>query len=69
MEIVPHYLLSGATTVYGLDPQYGDAVYLRGFSSTPLGKTGDSVKEQVIVDATFRLTSEVNQFKIADLTA
>ena len=69
MEVVPHYLMSGATTVYGLDPQYGDAVYLRGFQSSPLAKTGDSVKEQVLVDATFRLTSEANQFKIADLNA
>lgn len=69
MEIVPHYLMSGATTVYGLNTEYGDAVYLRGFQSTPLGKTGDNVKEQVLVDATFRLTSETAQWKIADLTA
>lgn len=68
MEIVPHYLMSGASTVYGLNTDYGDAVYLRGFQSTPLGKTGDSVKEQVLVDATFRLTSESAQFKLADLT-
>ena len=69
MEIVPHYLMSGATTVYGLNTEYGDTVYLRGFQSTPLGKTGDSVKEQVLVDATFRLTGESACFKIADLTA
>lgn len=69
MEIVPHYLMSGATTVYGLNVEYGDAVYLRGFQSTPLGKTGDNVKEQVLVDTTFRLTSEAAQWKIADLTA
>lgn len=69
LEIVPHYLMAGSTNVYGLNPEYGDAVYLRGFSSSPLAKTGDSVKEQVLVDATFRLTSEVANFKIADLTA
>jgi hypothetical protein len=69
MEIVPHYIMSGATTVYGLAPEYGDAVYLRGFQSSPLAKTGDSVKEQVLVDATVRLTSERSCFKIADLTA
>jgi hypothetical protein len=68
MQIVPHYIMAGATTVYGLNVDYGDSVYLRGFSSTPLGKTGDSVKEQVLTDATFRLTSEANSFKIADLT-
>jgi hypothetical protein len=68
MEIVPHYLLSGANYVFGLNVEYGDAVYLRGFQSTPLGKTGDSVKEQVLVDATVRVTSEVAQFAIKDLT-
>jgi hypothetical protein len=68
MEIVPHYILNGASTVYGLNPEFGDVAYLRGFQSTPLGKTGDSIKEQVLVDATFRLTSEVACFKIADLT-
>lgn len=69
MEIVPHYIMSGATTVYGLHPEYGDAVYLRGFQSKPLGRSGDSEREQVLVDATFRLTSEAACFKIADLTA
>jgi Family of unknown function (DUF5309) len=68
MEIVPHYLMSGFGTVYGLNVEYGDAVYLRGFQSKPLGVTGDSMKEQVLVDTTFRLTSEVANFKIADLT-
>jgi hypothetical protein len=69
MEIVPHYLQSGATTVYGLNTEYGDAVYLRGFKSSPLGKSGDSEREQVLVDATVRLTGESACFKIADLTA
>lgn len=69
LEAVPHYLMASSTTVYGLHPEHGDAVYLRGFQSKPLGVTGDSVKEQVLVDATFRLTNEVACFKIADLTA
>jgi hypothetical protein len=69
MEIVPHYIMSGATRVYGIDPQYGQAVYLRGFQSNSLGKSGDSVREQVLVDATFRVTSESAMFKVADLTA
>ncbi len=68
MEIVPHYIMSGADVVYGLNPEYGDAVYLSPFSSSKLGKTGDNEKEQVVVDATFRLTSEVSQWKIANLT-
>jgi hypothetical protein len=69
MQVVPHYLMSGATTVYGLNVDYGDAVYLRGFQSSPLGKSGDSVREQVLVDSTFRLTAENTSFKVADLTA
>jgi hypothetical protein len=68
MEIVPHYIMAGADTVYGLNPEYGDVVYLRGFRSNELGRTGDSEKEQVLVDATVRLLSENTQFKIADLS-
>lgn len=68
MEIVPHYIMAGATTVYGLNPDFGDVVYLRSFQSTPLGKTGDNTKEQVLVDATIRLTSENVHWKIADLS-
>lgn len=69
LEVVPHYLMAGSNVVFGLNPEYGDVVYLRGFSSTPLGVTGDNTAEQVLVDATVRLTSEMANFKIADLTA
>jgi hypothetical protein len=68
LEIVPHYIMAGANEVYGLNPEYGDIVYLRGFRSNELGRTGDSEKEQVLVDATVRLTSENTSFKIDDLT-
>jgi hypothetical protein len=68
IQVVPHYIMAGSTTVFGLNVDYCDAVYLRGFRSDPLAKTGDSIKEQVLVDATVRVTSEQAQFKIADLT-
>jgi len=68
LEIVPHYIMAGSTNVFGLNSEYGDIVYLRPFQSEPLGRSGDSVKEQVLVDATVRLTSENTQFKIADLS-
>lgn len=68
LEIVPHYIMAGSTNVYGLDPDYGDIAYLRGFETTELGKTGDNWKKQVLVDCTVRLTSEMANFKIADLT-
>jgi hypothetical protein len=68
LTIVPHYLMAGSTTVLGLAPEYIDMVYLRSFQSSPLGKTGDNTKEQVLVDATVRLRSENAQFKVADLS-
>jgi len=68
MEIVPHYIMAGSTNVFGLNPEYGDIVYLRPFQSEPLGRSGDSVKEQTLVDATVRVTSENVHWKIADLS-
>lgn len=68
LEVVPHYILAGSTTVYGLNPDYGDIVYLRGFEQNALAKTGDNEKKQILADATVRLTSEQAHFKLADLT-
>jgi hypothetical protein len=68
MTVVPHYLMVGADRVYGLNPEFGDAVYLRGFQSEKLGRSGDSVREQVLVDSTIRLTSETAHFAIKNLT-
>lgn len=68
MEIVPHYLQVGASDVFGFNPDYGTVVYLDGFQSTPLAKTGDSDREQVLVDCLLRLDAENCHFKIANLT-
>lgn len=68
LEIVPHYLMAGADYVLGLNTDYIDIAYLRGFTSSPLAKTGDSMREQVMVDGTLRVTSEVAQFKLDNLT-
>ena len=68
IEVVPHYIMAGSSMVFGLDPNYIDIVYLRSFQSPPLGRLGDSTQEQVLVDATLRVTSEMANFKIADLT-
>lgn len=67
LEIVPHYMMAGADYVLGLNSDYIDVAYLRSFQSTPLAKTGDSDREQVLVDATLRLRSENSQFKIDNL--
>lgn len=68
MTIKPHYLMASADYVLGLNTDYIDVAYLRPFFAKPLAKSGDSEKEQVIVDATLRVTSEVAQFKIDNLT-
>lgn len=68
LEVVPHYIMAGADYVLGLNTDYIDIAYLRGFQSSPLAKTGDSIKEQVLVDATLRVRSEVAQFKIDNLS-
>lgn len=68
LEVVPHYIMAGSTMVFGLNPDYLDTVYLRPFNSWELGKSGDNTKQQVLVDATIRATSENAHFKIADLT-
>lgn len=69
MEIVPHYLMAGSNTVFGFNTDYASIVYLDGFQTSPLAKTGDSEKEQVLVDCTLRLDAENVHWKAADLTA
>lgn len=65
---MPHYMMAGGTNVYGLVMSELDTVYLRSFQSKPLGRTGDSDKEQILVDATLRVKAEKANFKIADLS-
>ncbi len=65
---VPHYMMAGSTNVYGLDLSEIKIAYLRPFNSTPLAKTGDSMREQILVDATLRVEAEKANFKIADLS-
>lgn len=67
IEVAPHYLMVGADRVYGLNPEYGDAVYFRGFEAKELGRSGDSIRQQVIVDSTVRLTSETAHYAIKNL--
>lgn len=67
LEVVPHYIMAGADYVLGLNSEYIDVAYLRGFQSTPLAKTGDSTREEVLMDATLRVRSEIANFKIDNL--
>ena len=65
---VPHYMMAGGTNVFGLDMGEIKVSYLRPFQSTPLAKTGDSMKEQLLVDATLVVEAEKACFKISDLS-
>lgn len=68
VEVVPHYIMAGSTQIFALDPDYLDVVYLRPFNSWELGKSGDNTRQQALVDATIRATSENCHVKYADLT-
>ena len=68
LEIVPHYIMATADYVLGLNTEYIDVAYLRGFQSEALAKTGDSERAQVLTDATLVVRSEVANFKIDQLT-
>lgn len=68
LEIVPHYIMAGATTVFGINEDYGHLAFLDGFRSKEMGPTGDSEKQLITVDVTLQLDNEKAMWKIADLT-
>lgn len=65
---IPHYMMSGTTNVFGLDHSELSMVYLRPFKSDTLAKTGDSEKQQILVDVTLKVEAERACYKIADLS-
>lgn len=69
LEIVPHYIMSGATTVFLLNPDYCDLAFLDGFRTEDMGKTGDSEKKLITADVTLAVRAEKACAKIADLIA
>lgn len=69
MQIVPHYLMVGSNTVFGFNTDYMKVAYLDGFQTNDLAKTGDSDRQQVLVDCCLEMTAENVHFKITDLTA
>ena len=68
VEAVPHYIMSGFSTVYLDNPEYADLCFLDGFKTAPLAKTGDSERELVTVDVCLALRAPNTFGKIADLT-
>lgn len=68
IQVVPHYLMSGATNAYVLNMDYIDVATLDGVKTTPLAKTGDSEKILITMDATLAVRNSDAQGKIADLS-
>jgi hypothetical protein len=69
LTVVPNYVQAGSNQVYILNPETYGVAYLQGFQSTPLAKTGHTMKEMVFVEAAVCVTSEVSNGKIDNLTA
>lgn len=69
MAFVPHYVLNTRNEVFGIDPASLRIAYLRGWQDNKIGRKGDAIEEQIIVDLTLEVRSEKNMFKIANLTA
>jgi hypothetical protein len=68
LEIVPHYLMSGATDVHLLNTEYGELCFLDGFRTEQMGKTGDSDKVLITADVTLAIRAPKAFAKVADLT-
>jgi hypothetical protein len=68
LQVVPHYLMSGATDAYLLNMDYIDIANLDGVKTSPLAKTGDSEKELITLDCCLAVRSSDAQGKIAGLS-
>lgn len=68
LQVVPHYLMSGATDVFLLNMDYIDIANLDGVKTSPLAKTGDSEKELITLDCCLAVRSSDAQGKIAGLS-
>ena len=68
MTAVPNvYMPTGFA--YFIDPEYAKVGYLRPFKSTPLAKTGDSMREQLVVEYTLVVSNEKAHGVAAGLNA
>ena len=68
VQIVPHYLMSGATDAYLLNMDYIDMAYLDGVKTSDLAKTGDSEKQLITIDCCLAVRSSAAQGKLANLS-
>lgn len=68
LQVVPHYLMAGATDAYLLNMDYIDIANLDGVKTSALAKTGDSEKELITLDCCLAVRSSAAQGKIAGLS-
>lgn len=68
LQVVPHYLMSGAADAYLLNMDYIDVAFLDGIKTSDLAKTGDSEKQLITADCCLAVRSSDAQGKIAGLS-
>ncbi len=68
LKVVPNRF-SRSRTAHVLDTQYWAVSYLRDFQSKQLAQTGDSQKEQIVVEYTLEARNQGASGVIADLTS
>jgi hypothetical protein len=68
LELVPHYLMAGATDVHLLNTEYIDMAMLDGFKTEELAKTGDSEKFMITVDCGLAVRAPKAIAKISNLS-
>ena len=68
LQVVPHYLMSGATDAYLLNMDFIDVAFLDGVTTSPLAKTGDSEKHLITADCALAVRSSDANGKIAALS-
>lgn len=69
LEIVPHYIMVGATDVFLINTEYAELAFLDGFREEAMGKTGDSDKLLITADVALAVRAPKAMAKIANLTA
>ena len=67
LKVIPSRF-SRNRTAHVLDTEYLAVAYLRDFAFSPLAKTGDSEKDQIVVEYTLEMRSEAAHGVVADLT-
>lgn len=68
LQVVPHYLMSGATDAFLLNMDYIDMAFLDGVKTSDLAKTGDSERQLITADCCLAVRSSDAQGKIAGLS-